>query len=59
MMKQGVLIGISSMVLAFLIISAVLNGNSLTSAKNACIDNNKTPTVEKSFLAFNWSVSCE
>ena len=43
----------------FLLFLAVLNNNSLNYAKNACIDNNKTPLVDKTLFAINWSVSCK
>ncbi|XXM72374.1 hypothetical protein ACQ0QQ_00275 [Lysinibacillus sphaericus] len=47
------------MVLTFIILSTALNYSSLSFAKAICIDNNKIPAVEKSLLAFNWSVSCK
>lgn len=50
---------LSLIVLSLLILSAVLNFNSFNYAKNACIYNGKTPIVDRTFLAFNWSVSCE
>ncbi|PLR80360.1 hypothetical protein CVD25_14440 [Bacillus canaveralius] len=46
-------------ILSFLVVAIILNYKSLEYAKNACIDNNKTPKIEQGFLAFNWSVSCE
>jgi hypothetical protein len=45
--------------LAFLVVAVLSNYQSLQIAKNACIDNDRTPQVEQSPLAFNWSVSCE
>ncbi len=50
---------LSLIVLALLILLAALNLYSFNYAKNACIDNSKTPIVERTFLAINWSVSCE
>ena len=46
-------------VLLFSVIAITSNFNSLESTKSACIENNKTPNVEKDFLSINWSVSCE
>lgn len=46
-------------VLSFSAIAIISNFNSLEITKSACIENNKTPNVEKDFLAINWSVSCE
>ncbi len=46
-------------VLSFTAMAIISNFNSLESTKNACLDNNKTPKVEKDFLDINWSVSCE
>ncbi|WP_157077274.1 hypothetical protein [Robertmurraya korlensis] len=50
---------LSLIVLALLILTAVLNLNTYNYAKNACIENGKTPIVDSTFLSFNWSVSCE
>jgi hypothetical protein len=50
---------VSVIIFTFFVVAVILNDNSLEHAKNACIGNNKTPKVEKSFLAFYWSVSCE
>jgi hypothetical protein len=44
---------------ACITLAAALNYGSFNFAKNACVDNNKTPIVDKSFLAINWSVSCK
>jgi hypothetical protein len=49
----------STIAILVLTVAISLNYNSLEHAKGACVDNNKTPKVEKDFLAFNWSVSCE
>ncbi|MEK3822463.1 hypothetical protein MKY20_25640 [Cytobacillus sp. FSL W8-0315] len=46
-------------VVSFSAMAIISNFNSLESTKNACLENNKTPKVEKDFLAINWSVSCE
>ncbi|WLR42561.1 hypothetical protein LC087_18045 [Bacillus carboniphilus] len=37
----------------------VSNYNSFNKTKNSCFESNGKPTVEKSFLAINWSVSCK
>ncbi|MDQ0975909.1 hypothetical protein QFZ31_005787 [Neobacillus niacini] len=59
MTKRKNLYVLSLIVLALLILSAVLNFNSFNYAKNACIENGKTPIVDSTFLVFNWSVFCE
>ncbi|WP_423800972.1 hypothetical protein [Neobacillus sp. SAB-20_R2A] len=45
--------------LSFLAAMFVLNFYSLENAKNACVENNRTPEVEQGFLSINWSVSCK
>lgn len=59
MTKRKNLYVLSLIVLALLILSGVLNFNTYIYAKNACVENSKTPIVDSTFLAFNWSVSCE
>jgi flagellar basal body-associated protein FliL len=59
MTKGKSLYVLSLMVLAFLIMIAVLNYTSFNYAQKACIDNNKSPIVDKTFLALNWTVSCQ
>lgn len=49
----------SAIVFLFLTVAIFLNYNSLEYTKKSCVDNNKNPEVERAFLAFNWSVSCE
>ena len=46
-------------IFSFFVISIVSNYNSLKNAKEACIENNKTPNIEQDFLAINWAVSCK
>lgn len=46
-------------ILSLLIIGIVLNVNSFDHAKSACINNGMIPDIQKDFLAFNWSVSCQ
>lgn len=57
--NKSKLIGLTLLVLAFIIVSAALSYGSLAFAKKACTDNNKTPIVDTGLLAFNWSVSCK
>ncbi|MBN8252153.1 hypothetical protein LZP85_09645 [Priestia flexa] len=40
-------------------LAVALNYHSFTYAKNTCVQHNKEPLVEKTFLAFNWSVDCQ
>ncbi|MRH43258.1 hypothetical protein GH741_11260 [Aquibacillus halophilus] len=49
----------SAITFLLLTVAIFLNYNSLEYAKEACVDNNKTPKIEQDFLAFNWSVSCD
>lgn len=44
--------------LGFILISVFLNDNSLHKVEQSCIANGKTPNVEKTLLAVNWSFSC-
>lgn len=59
MTKRKSLYVFSLMVLAFLILSVVLNYNSFNYVQKACIEDNKSPIVDKTFLVFNWTVSCQ
>lgn len=59
MLKRKKLSLLSGTALAFLLFSVLLNYHSFNYAKNACTENNKVPIVDKTFLAVNWSVSCE
>lgn len=45
--------------LAILLFLALLNIDSLGKAQDACISNDKVPMVEKTILAFHWSVHCK
>ncbi|MBM7660280.1 hypothetical protein JOC85_001047 [Bacillus mesophilus] len=58
-MKKKKKIYVSSLLITFFSLAIALNYHSLHSAKNACIENNMTPDVDQSFLAINWTVSCE
>ena len=50
---------VSVIIFSFFVISIVSNYNSLENAKNACVENNKTPNIEQDFLAINWAVTCK
>ncbi len=50
---------VSVMILSLVLICFLVNYSSLQHAKQSCIESEKTPMVEKTFLAFNWSVSCK
>ena len=50
---------ISFIIFSFFVISIVSNYNSLENAKNACVENDKTPNIEQVFSAINWTVSCK
>ena len=47
-------------VLAFslIVICFLFNNYSFHHAKRSCIEKEKTPMAEKTFLDFKWSVSC-
>jgi CHASE3 domain sensor protein len=57
--KKKNLFTISFMIFLFFVISIVSNYNSLENAKNAYVENNKTPNIEQNFLAINWAVACK
>ncbi|SOC43797.1 hypothetical protein [Ureibacillus acetophenoni] len=57
--KNKNLIMVSVIIFSFIVISIVANYNSLENAKDSCVENNKTPSIEQDFLAINWAVSCE
>lgn len=50
---------VTVIIFSFLVISIVSNYNSFEDAKNACVENNKTPNIEQDFLAINWTVTCQ
>jgi hypothetical protein len=50
---------VTVIIFSFLVISIVSNYNSFEDAKNACVENNKTPNIEQDFLAINWTVACQ
>ena len=57
--KNKKLFMVSVIIFSFFVIFIVSNYNSLENAKNACVENNKTPSNEQDFLAINWAVSCK
>ncbi|MFT9847102.1 hypothetical protein [Aneurinibacillus sp. REN35] len=57
--KSKKLLMVSVITFALFVIAIVLNYSSFENAKNACIDNNKTPNIQRGFLAMNWAVSCK
>ena len=50
---------VTVIIFSFLVISIVSNYNSFEDAKNACVENNKTPNIEQDYLAINWTVTCQ
>jgi hypothetical protein len=57
--KRKKLFMVLVIVFPLFVISIVSNYNSLENAKNACVENSKTPNIEQVFLAINWAVSCK
>lgn len=50
---------VATVALSIIVICVLSNEYSFHHAKQSCIKNDKTPTVEKAFLSFHWSVSCK
>ncbi|HZG72954.1 MAG TPA: hypothetical protein VEY51_15560 [Chondromyces sp.] len=59
--KHSFIVGMMLVVMViFLITSAsMMNHIQIKTAVDGCIEKNGTPNVEKDFLAFNWSFSCQ
>lgn len=49
---------VTAVALSIILICVLSNEYSFNHAKQSCIKSEKTPTVEKAFLSFHWSVSC-
>ncbi|MDT2046614.1 hypothetical protein CHN50_03615 [Priestia aryabhattai] len=50
---------VAIMIFGVFVIAVTLNFQSFIHAKNMCIQDDKEPLAEKTFLAFNWSVACQ
>lgn len=50
---------VTAVAIGVILICVLSNEYSFHLAKHSCIKSEKTPTVEKAFLSFHWSVSCK